>query len=74
LQTITPDVIVGIAKDFHLTSNGSKLKEGQGADLDLERAKNFFLDLYSSMQRPNGSDSKLNAPITVKAGENESDI
>jgi general secretion pathway protein A len=75
MQTITPDVVAGVAKDFHLTSNGSKLgKEGQGADLDLERAKNFFLDLYSSMQRPNGSDSKLGAPITVKAGENESDI
>jgi general secretion pathway protein A len=75
LPAITPDVVVGVAKDFHLTSNGSKLgKESQGADLDLERAKNFFLDLYSSMQRPNGSDSKLNAPVTVKAGENESDI
>jgi general secretion pathway protein A len=73
--TITPDVVVGVAKDFHLTSNGSKLgKEGEGADLDLERAKNFFLDLYSSMQRPNGSDSKLKEPMTVRAGENESDI
>lgn len=75
LPTITPDVVVGVAKDFHLTSNGSKLgKEPEGADLDLERAKNFFLDLYSSMQRPNGSDSKLKTPIAVKAGENESDI
>ncbi len=46
----------------------------QGADLDLERAKNFFLDLYASMHRPNGSDSELNTPITVEAGENESDI
>jgi general secretion pathway protein A len=73
--TITPDVVVGVAKDFHLTSNGSKLgKEGEGADLDLERAKNFFLDLYSSMQKPNGSDSKLKEPMTVRAGENESDI
>jgi general secretion pathway protein A len=75
LPTITPDVITGVAKDFHLTTNGSKLgKEAQGADLDLERAKNFFLDLYSSMQRPNGSDSDLDSPITVEAGENESDI
>jgi general secretion pathway protein A len=75
LPAISADVIAGIARDFHLTSNGSKLgKEAQGTDLDLERAKNFFLDLYSSMQRPNGSDSELDSPITVEAGENESDI
>jgi hypothetical protein len=73
---ITPDVVVGVAKDFHLTSNGSKLGNGNGAhsaDLDLERAKNFFLDLYASMHRSNGSDSGT-TPITVEAGENESDI
>ena len=73
---ITPDVVVGVAKDFHLTSNGSKLGNGNGAhaaDRDLERAKNFFLDLYASMHRSNGSDSGT-TPITVEAGENESDI
>ena len=75
LPHITPNIILGIAKDFHLTSNGSHIgKNGQAADLDLERAKNFFLDLYASMQRPNGSDSELNTPITVEAGENESNI
>jgi type II secretory pathway predicted ATPase ExeA len=72
---ITPDIILGVARDFHLTSNGTlRGKDGQAADLDLERAKNFFLDLYASMQRPNGSESELNTPITVEAGENESDI
>jgi general secretion pathway protein A len=72
MSSITPDVIYGVAKDFHLTSNGSLNKKAQDdVDLDLERAKNFFLDLYSSMQRPNGSNSE---PITVEAGENESDI
>jgi general secretion pathway protein A len=75
MTTIMPEVIMGIAKDFHLTANGSmRGKDAQGADLDLERAKNFFLDLYTSMHRSNGSDSELNTPITVKAGENESDI
>jgi type II secretory pathway predicted ATPase ExeA len=72
---ISVDIILGVAKDFHLTSNGLKNgKDAHAADLDLERAKNFFLDLYASMQRPNGSDTELNTPITVKAGENESDI
>jgi general secretion pathway protein A len=75
MSHITPEVILGVAKDFHLTSNGSlRGKGGQAEDLDLEHAKNSFLDLYTSMQRPNGSDSELRTPITVEAGENESDI
>jgi general secretion pathway protein A len=75
MTSISSEVIVGVAKDFHLTSNGALLgKDPQGADLDLERAKNFFLDLYTSMHRPGGAESDLNTPITVEAGENESDI
>ena len=76
MPTIEPEVILGIAKDFHLTPNGAlHAKDSQqGADLDLERAKNFFLDLYASMHRSNGSEPDLNMPIAVEAGENESDI
>ena len=75
MTSISSEVIVGVAKDFHLTSNGAlRGKDPQGADLDLERAKNFFLDLYTSMHRPGGAESDLNTPITVEAGENESDI
>jgi general secretion pathway protein A len=75
LDTITPDIVLGVAKDFHLTSNGTKLnKEAQGRELELERAKNFFLNLYASMHGTNGSDSELNTPITAEAGKNESDI
>jgi general secretion pathway protein A len=76
LPCIMPDIIGGVAKDFHLTSNGSMLvKNAQGdAELDLERAKNFFLDLYTSMQRPSGSNSELDTPISVEAGDHESDI
>lgn len=76
LAVISPDVILGVASDFHLTSNGSKLgkKAKDMEDLDLERAKNFFLDLYATMQRPVGSGSELNQPISVEAGEHESDI
>ena len=76
LTTIPAEIVAGVAKDFHLTSNGSKLnKKAEGeADPDLERAKTFFLDLYAAMKRPTESDSELNAPITVEAGEHESDI
>jgi len=75
LATITPEIVAGVAKDFHLTTNGTKLgKEVQSGDLDLERAKSIFLELYAAMHRPNGSDLELNTPITVEAGKNESDI
>lgn len=76
LQIIPPDVILGVARDFHLNSNGSKSgkKAQDDAELDLERAKNFFLGLYATMQRPSGSDSVSDQPISVEAGEHESDI
>ena len=76
MHVITPDVVLGVAKDFHLTTNGSKLaKNGlSDADQDLERAKNFFLDLYAATQRNAGTDMELNPPIAVEAGKHESDI
>lgn len=76
LHAITPDVVLGVAKDFHLTTNGSKLaKNGLNeADQELERAKNFFLDLYAATQRNTGSDTELNPPIAVEAGKHESNI
>jgi general secretion pathway protein A len=76
LTTITQDVIVGVARDFHLNTNGSKLaKNGLGeSDQDLERAKNFFLDLYAATQRGSGATPELGSQIAVKAGEHESNI
>jgi len=76
LPSIPMDVITGVARDFHLNSNGTAMgrKARSDADLDWERAKNFFLDLYAAMQRPVGTDSELNSPIAVEAGEHESDI
>jgi general secretion pathway protein A len=76
MPKITPELIMGVAKDFHLNSNGSatgKRAQNQN-DVDLERAKNLFLDLYSTMQRPLENESELNSPIAVEAGEHESDI
>ena len=76
LRIITQDVVFGVARDFHLNTNGSKLaKNGLGdGDQELERAKNFFLDLYAATQRGTGSSSELNTPIAVEAGEHESNI
>jgi general secretion pathway protein A len=74
MQTVTPDVVVGVARDFHLSANGSKFKNGHSDEQDLERAKNHFLDLYVATEKKTGSESELNKPIAVKAGEHESNI
>ena len=76
MRVITQDLVHGVAKDFHLTTNGSKLSKNglNAADQELERAKNFFLDLYAATQRSTGPDAELNPPIAVEAGKHESDI
>lgn len=76
LTTITPDIVLGVVKDFHLNTNGSKsAKHGSGeTEKDLEHANNSFLDLYAATQRNIESETELNPPIAVEAGEHESDI
>lgn len=75
LHTITSEIILGVARDFHLNTNGSKLaKNGQrDADQEVERARSFFLDLHAATQRNADSDSE-SKPIAVEAGKHESDI
>jgi general secretion pathway protein A len=74
LQTIPATVVLGVAKDFHLSANGAKLaKNGSGEEPDLDRAKSYFLELYAS-QRNGGSSSDASAPIAVEAGDHESNI
>jgi general secretion pathway protein A len=70
LSAITPDVIAGVSKDFHLSTNGSKLvQNGAGdADQDLERAKNHLLDLYAARHKAAEPDSESKSSIAVKAG------
>jgi len=76
LSVITADVVFGVANDFHLTLNGSKIAHPtpNNVDHDLERAKSYFLDLYAATQTTNGSNPELNPPKAVKAGGHESDI
>ena len=63
-------MVLGVARDFHLNTNSSKIAKVQAgeADQDLERAKNFFLDLYAATQRDTGTGSDLNPPIPIKEG------
>jgi general secretion pathway protein A len=74
LQTIPPEVVLGVARDFHLSANGSKIgKKGLSEEQDLDRAKSFFLDFYAS-QRSSGSSSGVSTPMAVEAGEHEPNI
>lgn len=76
MRTIAPDLIAEVAEEFHLNRNGSLLEKGTPSqrEAELQRAKNFFLGLYSSMQGPSEDDSELNASIPVEAGEHEPDL
>jgi general secretion pathway protein A len=76
LTSITPDVIAGVASDFHLTTNGSKLSKNgtSNTDEEAERAKDLFLGLNAATQKARKSDSGWSGPIAVKAGEHESDF
>lgn len=49
LQTITPEIITGVARDFHLNVNGAELGKIAPDDVDeeLEGAKRHLLERYS---------------------------
>jgi general secretion pathway protein A len=76
VHSITPEIIVEVAKDFHLTTNATKLGKNlpSDSDQDLERAKNFFLDLYTATQKQPVLEPELKRPFVVEAGKHESDI
>ncbi len=76
METITPEVVVGVAEDFHLHLNGSKLKKEilDQKDAELERATNLFLERYTARQGQLENDSELNSPIAVETGTYEPDI
>jgi general secretion pathway protein A len=76
VRNITPEIIQGVAKDFHLITSTSKLGKSLNneGDQELERAKNFFLDLYAATQNQMGPDPEMKRPFVVEAGKHEPDI
>lgn len=76
LPRITPEIILGVAKDFHLITSTTKIGKNLSneSDNELERAKNFFLDLYAATQRQTEPEQDLKRPFVVEAGKHESDI
>jgi general secretion pathway protein A len=75
LRAITPEIIFGVARDFHLNSNGSRFARSKGDenDKEMQRAADLFLNAQVAMQRASG-DSEQIKPIVVRAGRHESDI
>ena len=53
IPTLTAELIKEVADDFRLDSfsNGNGKKVHDKNEMDLERAKNFFLDFYSAMKK-----------------------
>jgi len=76
LENITADIILGVAKDFHLITSASRIsnKLTNESDQDLEHAKKIFLDLYAAARRQSVPDQELKRPFVVEAGKHESDI
>jgi general secretion pathway protein A len=76
LHSIPAEVILGVAKDFHLITSTSKIGKNplNESEHELDRAKNFFLDLYAATQRQAEPEQDLKRPFVVEAGKHESDI
>jgi general secretion pathway protein A len=75
MPSINAAMIEEVAADFRLeVSNSAKNRGSQTqAEVDAERAKNFFLDLYAAMQKSR-SGSDVRSQVAVEAEEHEPNI
>ena len=73
IPTLTPELIKEVADDFRLDSfsNGNGKKVHDKNEMDLERAKNFFLDFYAAMKKTELGGSDSEAPLVVEARDHE---
>jgi general secretion pathway protein A len=76
LQSITPDIVSGVATDFHLSVNGAKFERAMqsDSDRDFEQAKSVFLESYAASQKNAQRDADLKTRVAVEAGGHESNI
>jgi len=72
ISTLTPELIKEVADDFRLDSfsNGNGKKVLDKNEMDLERAKNLFLDFYSAMKKT-GPGGNSEAPLVVETRDHE---
>lgn len=73
--TVTPDIVVEVAKELRLdvvfSPQPGKLNGHE--DLDAERAKGILLELYAALQKPSANRG-LDGTLAVEASEHESNI
>jgi general secretion pathway protein A len=76
IRTIPADIVLGVASDFHLSTNGSKIgMNGKGGEVeDLERMNGSLRRDLSTPHTRNGSGSESNLAIKVEAEEHEPNI
>jgi general secretion pathway protein A len=74
IQTITPDVIEDVAKEFRLgvVCSPDAEKNGSYNDTDVRRAIDLLVDLYTSQRtKPIAGDRDLGASVPVEASKHE---
>jgi general secretion pathway protein A len=76
IRTIPAEIVLGVAADFHLSTNGSKIAANgkSGEAEDLERMNSGLLRDLSASHGRNGSGAESNLAIEVEAEEHEPNI
>ena len=73
MQSVTPDIIEDVAKDFRLDvvrSPEAERTDGQD-EVDVQRAAKVLLDVYSALRKPIARELDLGAPVAVQASKHE---
>jgi general secretion pathway protein A len=73
MQSVTPDIIEDVARDFRLDvvrSPEAERTDGQD-EVDFQRAAKVLLDVYSALRTPIAREPDLGAPVAVQASKHE---
>ena len=73
MQSVTPDIIEDVAKDFRLNvvrSPEAERTDGQD-EVDVQRAAKVLFDVYSALRNPIAREPDLGAPVAVQASKHE---
>ncbi|HEY5213703.1 MAG TPA: AAA family ATPase [Acidobacteriaceae bacterium] len=73
LQSVTPEVIGDVAKEFRLDMVGppDAARSKLSSEMDVQRITNLLLDLYAAMRRPIASDTDLGASAAIEVSKHE---
>jgi general secretion pathway protein A len=71
LQSVTPDIIEDVAKEFRLdvVSLPGVERTDSHNELEVQRAMNILLDVYSARREPTVGGSNLGAPVAIETSK-----